>query len=300
MPVPYDQGRPIWVDDDRFDITYHVRHTALPKPGSWEQLVALDDARAGAAARPRAAALGAVVRRRARGRQRRAHPEDAPRADRRRVGRRRRDAAARHEPRVRARRSSPSGRPSPRRARRSCCSTRLRERADRAGRDRAFGAVDAARAAARASSEPASSRESMSTMVTRDVDRAAHVDQRAHRPAPAAVGRAGPARRREGRSGAGSAAPSTTSCSPVSPAGCAGCSQHRGDDDRRTCSCACCARCRCAPTTSAARSATRSRRCSCRCRSTDRPGRTAARDLGADRRPQGAAAGRRRRASCST
>ena len=41
MTVPYDQGRPIWIDDDRFDITYHVRHTALPKPGSWEQLVAL-------------------------------------------------------------------------------------------------------------------------------------------------------------------------------------------------------------------------------------------------------------------
>ena len=41
MSVPYDQGRPIWVDDDHFDITYHVRHTALPKPGSWEQLVAL-------------------------------------------------------------------------------------------------------------------------------------------------------------------------------------------------------------------------------------------------------------------
>jgi len=41
MTVPYEQGRPIWVDDDRFDITYHVRHTALPKPGSWEQLVAL-------------------------------------------------------------------------------------------------------------------------------------------------------------------------------------------------------------------------------------------------------------------
>jgi diacylglycerol O-acyltransferase len=41
MNVPYDQGRPIWVDDQRFDITYHVRHTALPKPGSWEQLVTL-------------------------------------------------------------------------------------------------------------------------------------------------------------------------------------------------------------------------------------------------------------------
>jgi len=41
MSVPYDQGRPIWVDDERFDITYHVRHTALPKPGSWEHLVSL-------------------------------------------------------------------------------------------------------------------------------------------------------------------------------------------------------------------------------------------------------------------
>jgi len=41
MSVPYDQGRPIWVDDDRFDIGYHVRITALPKPGSWEQLVTL-------------------------------------------------------------------------------------------------------------------------------------------------------------------------------------------------------------------------------------------------------------------
>src|SRR4051794_24382803 len=41
MTVPYDQGRPVWIDDDRFDITYHVRHTALPKPGSWDQLVAL-------------------------------------------------------------------------------------------------------------------------------------------------------------------------------------------------------------------------------------------------------------------
>jgi WS/DGAT/MGAT family acyltransferase len=39
--VPYDQGRPIWVDDDRFDLSYHVRLTALPRPGSWEQLVTL-------------------------------------------------------------------------------------------------------------------------------------------------------------------------------------------------------------------------------------------------------------------
>lgn len=41
MFVPYDQGRPVWVDDEDFDITYHVRLTALPRPGSWEQLVTL-------------------------------------------------------------------------------------------------------------------------------------------------------------------------------------------------------------------------------------------------------------------
>ncbi len=41
MPVPFEQGRPIWVDDARFDIAYHVRLTALPSPGSREQLLAL-------------------------------------------------------------------------------------------------------------------------------------------------------------------------------------------------------------------------------------------------------------------
>jgi diacylglycerol O-acyltransferase len=31
-------GRPMWVDDPGFNIDYHVRHTALPSPGSEEQL----------------------------------------------------------------------------------------------------------------------------------------------------------------------------------------------------------------------------------------------------------------------
>jgi WS/DGAT/MGAT family acyltransferase len=39
--VLFDQGRPIWVDDRRFDIAYHVRLTALPSPGSREQLLTL-------------------------------------------------------------------------------------------------------------------------------------------------------------------------------------------------------------------------------------------------------------------
>ena len=32
------QSRPIWVDDPHFNIHYHVRHTALPKPGDERQL----------------------------------------------------------------------------------------------------------------------------------------------------------------------------------------------------------------------------------------------------------------------
>src|SRR5438067_2612468 len=39
--VPFGQGRPVWVDDEEFDLTYHVRLTALPKPGSEEQLKVL-------------------------------------------------------------------------------------------------------------------------------------------------------------------------------------------------------------------------------------------------------------------
>ena len=39
--VPLDAGQPIWVDDDRFDIAYHVRHTALPRPGEWPELLTL-------------------------------------------------------------------------------------------------------------------------------------------------------------------------------------------------------------------------------------------------------------------
>jgi diacylglycerol O-acyltransferase len=33
-----DSGRPVWVDDPSFNLEYHLRHTALPAPGGWEQL----------------------------------------------------------------------------------------------------------------------------------------------------------------------------------------------------------------------------------------------------------------------
>ena len=36
--VPLGQGRPKWVDDPHFNLRYHVRYTALPSPGSEDQL----------------------------------------------------------------------------------------------------------------------------------------------------------------------------------------------------------------------------------------------------------------------
>jgi len=36
--VPFSQGRPVWVDDPYFKVRYHVRHTALPRPGADAQL----------------------------------------------------------------------------------------------------------------------------------------------------------------------------------------------------------------------------------------------------------------------
>lgn len=38
LQVPGRLARPVWTDDEEFDITYHVRRSALPKPGNDEQL----------------------------------------------------------------------------------------------------------------------------------------------------------------------------------------------------------------------------------------------------------------------
>ncbi len=37
-PVPLHLSLPLWVDDEHFQILYHVRHSAVPRPGSAEQL----------------------------------------------------------------------------------------------------------------------------------------------------------------------------------------------------------------------------------------------------------------------
>jgi diacylglycerol O-acyltransferase / wax synthase len=36
--VPFDLDHPYWIEDPEFDLEYHVRHIALPKPGNWRQL----------------------------------------------------------------------------------------------------------------------------------------------------------------------------------------------------------------------------------------------------------------------
>jgi WS/DGAT/MGAT family acyltransferase len=38
---PFETGRPLWVDDPSFNLEYHVRHTALPAPGTEQQLLLL-------------------------------------------------------------------------------------------------------------------------------------------------------------------------------------------------------------------------------------------------------------------
>ena len=110
-------GGPFWVDDPNFNLDYHVRHTALPTPGSEDQLRQLAGPHLLPAARPLEAALGDLGRPGPRGRPLRADLEDPPRARGRRVGRGHRDRAVRPLARAgRGRRRTTAGprRPSPR------------------------------------------------------------------------------------------------------------------------------------------------------------------------------------------
>jgi WS/DGAT/MGAT family acyltransferase len=36
--VPLDLDHPYWIEDPDFDLEFHVRHIALPRPGDWQQL----------------------------------------------------------------------------------------------------------------------------------------------------------------------------------------------------------------------------------------------------------------------
>jgi WS/DGAT/MGAT family acyltransferase len=37
LRVPLELDFPYWIEDEKFDLEYHVRHIALPKPGDWRQ-----------------------------------------------------------------------------------------------------------------------------------------------------------------------------------------------------------------------------------------------------------------------
>ena len=114
--VPLDQGRPVWVDDPHFNLGYHVRHSALPAPGSDEQLAALGGrvfaarstgtSRCGRSSSSRARpATDAALR---------DDRQDPPRARRRRLGRRHHDGALRPRRPTRCRSAAPAARWIPR------------------------------------------------------------------------------------------------------------------------------------------------------------------------------------------
>ena len=153
--VPFEQGRPVWVDDPHFNITYHVRHTALPRPGGDEELKRLAG-RVFSQALDRARPLWELwlVEGLSR-RPLRAADEDPPRARRRRLRRRHRDRAVRRLARPDAGRAARAGMES---ASASDLDPAARGRAARAGdrarRDRAR--RPARRCAVRAPSRTAS------------------------------------------------------------------------------------------------------------------------------------------------
>ena len=37
LRVPLELDYPYWIEDEQFDLEYHVRHVALPRPGDWRQ-----------------------------------------------------------------------------------------------------------------------------------------------------------------------------------------------------------------------------------------------------------------------
>lgn len=41
LEVPFDLGRPFWVEDPGFDLDFHVHHMALPRPGGFRELARL-------------------------------------------------------------------------------------------------------------------------------------------------------------------------------------------------------------------------------------------------------------------
>ena len=218
-----DSGRPVWIDDPSFNLEYHVRHTALPAPGQWEQLQDLT-ARIFSQQLDRSKPLWEMwLIEGLRGRPLRADHQDPPLADRRHRGRRSGDGAVRPlarpaaDRRLRARRGSPHPEPGHRApARRRPARRGARGRDAGGGRDRRARAPRA-RAVARSRGGRGRRRDRMGG----PEPGAGNAAERADRPAPA-LRRGSPASSRTSRrSRTPSAAPSTTSCWRSSRARCA-------------------------------------------------------------------------------
>ena len=100
--VPFDLGRPVWVDDPHFNIDYHLRHTALPRPGRRGRAAQAGRPGHVPAARPVQAAVGDLGGRGPRRRPLGDAVQDPPRHGRRRLGHR--PAGGGHGPRPSRRR----------------------------------------------------------------------------------------------------------------------------------------------------------------------------------------------------
>ena len=88
VPVPFDLGHPVWIEDPDFDLEAHIHRGAVRSPGTMRELAEVVADIASTPARPEPSAVGAAPPRRSRERQRRPRHEDPPLDHRRRHGRR--------------------------------------------------------------------------------------------------------------------------------------------------------------------------------------------------------------------
>ena len=102
--VPGRIANPVWVDDEEFDVAYHVRRSALPRPGTRRAAARPGRPHHVPPARPQPAAVGDVPRRGALRRPVRDPHQDPPRDGRRRRRHRHRPGHPRRHARAAARR----------------------------------------------------------------------------------------------------------------------------------------------------------------------------------------------------
>ena len=102
-PVPFGLDAPYWIDDENFDLEYHVRNIALPTPGDWRQFCIQASRIHARPLDPQSTAVGNLRHRgprqppRPAQEQLRAAHQAAPGGDRRRARHRDHHAAARHD-----------------------------------------------------------------------------------------------------------------------------------------------------------------------------------------------------------